>query len=236
MALEREEKRNALDPTITLGIDAALNELEDDPHLACAIITGGERIFSAGADLSVGPGPPTERGGMVGLIHRRRTKPLIAAVEGLALGGGLELVLCCDLVVASANAQFGLPEPKRGLMADFGGVFRLSRMLPANIARELVLTGDNLDAVRAERLGFVNIITEPGGALDAALALADRICANAPIAVRESLAIVNEAIAGDETLSWQRSDQAHSRLTQTRDFAEGIRAFLEKRSPKWSGE
>lgn len=236
MALEREEKRNALDPTITLGIDAALNELEDDPHLACAIITGGERIFSAGADLSVGPGPPTERGGMVGLIHRRRTKPLIAAVEGLALGGGLELVLCCDLVVASANAQFGLPEPKRGLMADFGGVFRLSRMLPANIARELVLTGDNLDAVRAERLGFVNIITEPGGALDAALALADRICANAPIAVRESLAIVNEAIAGDETLSWQRSDQAHSRLTKTRDFAEGIRAFLEKRSPKWSGE
>ncbi len=116
--LDREPKRNALDASITQGLDAALNELEDDPELWCGILTGGTKFFSAGADLAAGPGEPTPRGGIVGIIDRQRTKPLVAAVEGFALGGGMELVLCCDLVVAATNATFGLPEPKRGLMPD----------------------------------------------------------------------------------------------------------------------
>ena len=142
--MSRPEKRNALNADITAGLDAAMNELEDDPELWCGVLTGGDEVFSAGADLAAGPGAPTERGGLVGLITRRRTKPLIAAVEGYALGGGLELVLCCDLVVASRSATFGLPEVKRGLMPDFGGAFRISRVLPVNVAREMLLTGDPL--------------------------------------------------------------------------------------------
>jgi enoyl-CoA hydratase len=233
--MAREEKRNALNAAITAGIDAAMNELEDDPELWCGILTGGERVFSAGADLATGPGEPTERGGLIGLIRRQRTKPLIAAVEGLALGGGLELVLCCDLVVASRGAAFGLPEVKRGLMPDFGGAFRVSRLLPVNVARELLVTGDNLTAERAERLGFVNAVTEPGAALAGAVALAERICANAPLAVREALAIVNQEVTGDETVSWERSDAAHSRLIATEDVREGIAAFFDRRSPQWVG-
>jgi enoyl-CoA hydratase len=186
VTLDRPQKRNALNPDITAGLDAALNQLEDDPGLWCGILTGGPEVFSAGADLTVGPGPPTERGGLVGIITRNRTKPLIAAVEGFAVGGGLELVLCCDLVVAATTASFGFPEAKRGLMPDFGGAFRISRVLPVNVARELLLTGENLDAERAERLGFVNVLTGPGQALAAALTLAGRVCTNAPAAVRES--------------------------------------------------
>ena len=235
--LAREAKRNALDASITAGLDAAMNRLEDDPELWCGVLTGGPRFFSAGADLASGPGEPTPRGGLVGLIERQRSKPLIAAVEGHALGGGMELVLCCDLVVAARDARFGLPEPKRGLMPDFGGAFRVARMLPANVARELLLTADDLSAERAERLGFVNRLTEPGAALEGALALAERICANAPQAVREALAIVNAEIAGgDERATWERSHAAHARLLQTEDVREGITAFFEKRPPVWRGQ
>jgi enoyl-CoA hydratase len=235
ITLDRVQKRNALNPDITAGLDAALNQLEDDPALWCGILTGGTEVFSAGADLTIGPGAPTERGGLVGIITRRRSKPLIAAVEGLALGGGLEMVLCCDLVVASQTASFGFPEVKRGLMPDFGGAFRIPRVLPANVAREMLLTGDNLDAARAERLGFVNILTDPGQALAGALALAGRICANAPLAVRESLSVVNDEINGDEAETWVRSDAAHARLLGTNDVTEGIGAFFERRPPHWTG-
>jgi enoyl-CoA hydratase len=235
ITLDRVPKRNALNLDITVGLDAALNLLEDDPTLWCGVLTGGTEVFSAGADLTCGPGEPTERGGLVGIITRRRSKPLIAAVEGLALGGGLEIVLCCDLVVASQTASFGFPEVKRGLMPDFGGAFRIPRVLPANVAREMLLTGENLDAARAERLGFVNALTEPGAALSGALALARRICANAPLAVRESLSVVNEEINGDETTTWAGSDAAHARLLGTHDMTEGIAAFFERRPAHWTG-
>lgn len=233
--LDREQKRNALDVSITAGLDAAMNELEDDPELWCGILTGGDRFFSAGADLAAGPGEPTPRGGIVGLINRRRSKPLIAAVEGFALGGGMELVLCCDLVVASTAATFGLPEPKRGLMPDFGGAFRVARMLPPNVARELLLTADDLTAERAERLGFVNLLTEPGRALEGAVGMAERICRNAPLAVREALAIVNHEVSGDEEPIWERSHAAHARLLASEDVREGITAFFERRAPTWRG-
>jgi len=233
--MARPEKRNALNADMTAGIDAAMNELEDDPELWCGILTGTESVFSAGADLTEGPGEPTERGGIVGLINRKRSKPLVAAVEGVALGGGVELILCCDLVVASSKAVFGLPEVKRGLMPDFGGAFRIGRFLPINVARELLLTGNNLTAERAERLGFVNVIVEPGKALSGALVLAEKICENAPLAVREALAVFNTEVTGDESTSWKRSDDAHARLLQTEDLIEGLGAFFEKRPPKWRG-
>ena len=235
VTMTREAKRNALNADITAGIDAAMNELEDDPGLWCGILTGGPTVFSAGADLGAGPGEPTERGGLVGLIERHRTKPLIAAVEGYALGGGMELVLCCDLVVASTSATFGLPEPKRGLMPDFGGAFRIARALPANVARELLLTGEPLDARRAEAFGFVNLLTGPGGALEGALGLAAKVCANAPLAVREALAIVNREINGDEAEIWTRSHAAHARLLASDDVREGVGAFFERREPTWTG-
>ena len=232
--MNRPEKRNALNRAITEGIDAAMNELEDDPGLWCGILTGTETVFSAGADLAEGPGEPTERGGLVGIIGRRRSKPLVAAVEGMALGGGLELVLCCDLVAASRTALFGLPEVKRGLMPDFGGAFRVGRFLPANVARELLLTGGNLSAERAERLGFINVLTDPGQALAGALSLAEAVCANAPLAVQEALGVFNAEIAGDETESWKRSHSAHGRLLQTEDLREGLAAFFERRPPRWT--
>ncbi len=233
--MSREAKRNALNPDITAGLDAALNRLEDDPDLWCGILTGGHGVFSAGADLTIGPGAPTERGGLVGLITRQRTKPLIAAVEGFALGGGLELVLCCDLVVAASTAVFGLPEVKRGLMPDFGGAFRVSRALPLNVAREMLLTGENLPAERAERLGFVNLLTEPAGALEGAVTLAERICNNAPLAVREAMGIVNHGVLDSDEDDWARSDAAHGRLLTTADVKEGLSAFFEKRPPQWKG-
>jgi len=233
MTIRREAKRNALNPEVTVGLDTAMNELEDDPDLRCGILTGGPSFFSAGADLTIGPGEPTSRGGLVGLITRQRTKPLIAAVEGFAVGGGLELVLCCDLVVAATNARFGLPEVKRGLMPDFGGAFRIARALPPNVAREMLLTGADLPALRAERLGFVNVLTEPGAALAGAIELADQICDNAPRAVREALAVSALVSRGDEADLWVQSDAAHERLLQTEDVAEGIAAFFERRDPIW---
>jgi len=233
--MDRPQKRNALNAAMTAGIDAAMNQLEDDPELWCGILTGTDSVFSAGADLTEGPGEPTERGGVVGLIHRKRSKPLIAAVEGVALGGGVELILCCDLVVASSKAVFGLPEVKRGLMPDFGGAFRIGRFLPINVARELLLTGNNLTAERAERLGFVNAVVEQGKALSSALVIAEKICENAPLAVREALAVFNTEVTGDESTSWKRSDAAHARLLQTEDLIEGLGAFFEKRAPKWKG-
>ncbi|MGH9017858.1 MAG: enoyl-CoA hydratase-related protein, partial [Acidimicrobiales bacterium] len=207
VALQREEKRNAVDEEMALGIDGALNELEDDDDLWVGILTGTASVFSAGTDLRAGSGSGTERGGPYGIIRRTHAKPLIAAVEGIAFGGGMEMVLACDLVVAARTASFGLPEVKRGLLALYGGVFRSARVLPLNVAKEIVLTGDPIDAARAERLGLVNVITEPGAALDGAMALAARICANSPVAVRQSLQLL-EACATDEEAAWPLTDRA----------------------------
>ncbi len=235
IGIDRPAKRNAINGAVTRGLDDALNLLEDDDDLWCGVLTGGPQVFCAGADLAEGPGEPTARGGIAGIISRERPKPLLAAVEGYALGGGLELVLCCDLVVASRTATFGFPEVKRGLMADFGGVFRAPRVLPANVAREMLLTGEPVGAERAERLGFVNRLVEPGQTLDVALGLASQICGNAPLAVRASLALAHREINGDETDDWERSHAAHERLLATQDVAEGIGAFFERREPRWQG-
>lgn len=235
IGLDRPEKRNAINGALTQGLDEALNLLEDDEDLWCGVLTGGPSVFCAGADLAEGPGEPTERGRFAGITSRVRPKPLIAAVEGYALGGGFELVLSCDLVVASRTARFGFPEVKRGLLADFGGVFRAPRVLPPNVALEMLLTGEPLDAERAERLGFVNRLVEPGLALDIALGLAATICGNAPLAVREALALARHEVHGDEAAAWEASHAGLARLLASADVAEGVAAFFERRDPHWTG-
>lgn len=231
----RESKRNAVNRQLADELDAALNLLDDDEDLWAAVLTGTGSVFCAGSDLTAGGDYLTERGGEYGLIRRRRRKPLIAAVEGPALGGGLEMVLACDLVVASATARFGLPEVARGLVASSGGLFRAPLRLPASLARELLLTGAPIDADRGYAAGLVNVVTEPGGAVAAAVALGMRICANSPVAVQASLVAVNKWQAAADEFGWQLTAEAVSTIGESRDHEEGIAAFLEKRPPHWTG-
>ena len=232
--LEREAKRNAIDADMAEGIDAALNRLEDDPDLWVGVLTGTRSVFCAGTDMRAGV-HTTERGGQYGIIRRHRTKPLIAAVEGAALGGGFEVVLSCDLVVASKTAEFGLPEVKRSLVPICGGLFRAPKALPRNVARELLLTGDSIDAKRAHRLGLANLVCAPGEALDEAVALADRICRNGPVAVRETMRFLASLDAPDEAHGWEETLESEDVIRNAEDTREGVTAFFEKRDPNWSG-
>ncbi|OBH13073.1 enoyl-CoA hydratase-related protein [Mycobacterium sp. E1747] len=233
--LNRPDKRNAFDAAMTSGLDSALNEFEDDPELWVAVLTGEGRGFSAGTDLRSGSGEPTARGGDYGVARRARRKPLIAAVEGFAYGGGMEIVLACDLVVAGREATFGLPESRRGVIATCGGLFRTHRALPLNIAKQLLLTGEPITAERAYGLGFVNEITDTGLALPAALELAERICRNSPVSVQESLVALERVQAADDEFAWQVTEQARANTLSSRDSAEGVRAFFERREPVWTG-
>jgi enoyl-CoA hydratase len=240
LTIRRPEARNAINGEVAAAMEAAIDRLEEDPEVWVGIVTGEGPVFSAGADLkAIAAGQAaalqTARGGFGGITRRERIKPLIAAVDGPALAGGCEIVLSCDLVVASTNASFGVPEVKRSLVAAAGGLFRLPRALPAAIAMELVLTGDPIPAARAHELGMVNQLVEPGQALPASLALAERISANAPLAVRESRGIVKEALTADDETLWQLTGEAMARLVRTEDFAEGPRAFIEKRPAAWKG-
>lgn len=233
--MRREAKRNAVDRALADAIDEALGRLDDDPDLWAGVLTGTRSVFSAGSDLRARGDYVTERGGEYGVIRRDRRKPLIAAVEGPALGGGMEIVLACDLVVASATARFGLPEVSIGAVPTCAGLFRGPQTLPLNLARELILTGEPIDARRAYAAGFVNVVTDPGEALEAAVALAERICQNAPLSVQACLAAVNGLARAGDGEGWEATRQAAQQLVGTRDMDEGIRAFLEKRRPTWTG-
>lgn len=235
VSLRREHKRNAVDQDVSDGIEAGLDRLESDPDLWCGVLTGTPSVFSAGTDLSAGYSPKTERGGQYGLIRRPRTKPLIAAVEGYALGGGFEIVLACDLVVASREATFGLPEVRRGLLANCGAVFRAPRALPLNVAREMLVTGDPVDADRMYALGVVNRLTDPGAALAGALDLAERICVNSPTAVSQTLQAVEKAVTATDEIGWQATEDGFRTVVASADAKEGLSAFLEKRPPRWTG-
>lgn len=240
LTLNRPEARNAVNAALASDLEAALDRFEADEEAWTGVLCGAGPAFSAGADLKAlaagqGGGLSTKRGGFAGLARRVRTKPLIAAVDGPALAGGCEIVLACDLVVASDAASFGLPEVKRSLIAGAGGLFRLPRALPPVVAMEVALTGEALSAERAFGLGLVNQLVPKGSARDAALALADRINANAPLAVRQSRRVMQAALgAGDEEL-WRLTQEALGAVMGTEDFTEGPRAFVEKRPPVWKG-
>jgi enoyl-CoA hydratase/carnithine racemase len=233
--MRRDDKRNAVNRELANSIDAALNELDDDRELWAGVLTGTPRVFSAGSDLTAGGDYDTERGGEYGIIRRKRRKPLIAAVEGPALGGGLEIVLACDLVVASTNARFGLPEVTIGVIPTCAGLFRAPSALPLNLARELILTGHPISAERAYAAGFVNVLTEPGHAVDAAVTMAERLCENAPMSVQACLIAINEFVGDNDERGWEVTQEAMATLRGTNDSEEGIRAFFEKRKPMWTG-
>jgi enoyl-CoA hydratase len=244
ITINRPGARNAVNTEVATGIEAAIDQIESDDEVWVGILTGAKTdkgyIFCAGADLkqmSVDPGGmQTERGGFGGLAQRERSKPLIAAVDGPALAGGTELVLACDLVVASRTAVFGIPEVKRNLVAAAGGLFRLPRKLPRNIAMELALTGRlDFPAERAHHFGLVNVLCEEGGALEAAKELAAQITAAAPLAVRESRKIVIEATDQPDEVGWKMSGEGIMKMFSTEDFNEGLTAFVEKRDPVWKG-
>lgn len=235
ITIDRMPKRNAFDQVTTSALDAALNDFEDDDAARVAIITGGPTVFSAGTDIVASAGTPTERGGPYGIAGRRMVKPVIAAVEGVAAGGGFEIALAATMVAASRSAAFSFPEVGLGLIAECGGLFRGPRALPLNIARELLLTGGRLPAQRAYELGFVNRLAEPGHALDTAVDMAERICALAPLAIRETMRAVEEALVDDDAVGWERTEQAKNTVRASSDSAEGIAAFVEKRPAQWLG-
>jgi enoyl-CoA hydratase len=168
-------------------------------------------------------------------VQRPPDKPLIAAVEGFAVAGGCEIALACDLIVAARGARFGVPEVKRSLVAAAGALLRLPRRLPAGVAMELALTGDPITAEIAHHHGLVNRLVEPGEALDAAIALAERICANAPVAVRESRRVVIEATNAPDDVGWKMSLEGMAAAMSSEDFGEGLTAFIDKRPPVWKG-
>jgi enoyl-CoA hydratase len=240
ITMNRPEARNAVNGEMAEALEAAVDRLEGDDSVWVAVLTGNGPVFCAGADLKAiargeGASLMTARGGFAGFVKRERTKPVIAAVDGPALAGGTELAVACDLVVASVSASFGIPEVKRSLIAAAGGLFRLPRVLPRNIAMELALTGEPITASRAKELGLVNRLVEPGDARAEAIALAQVIAGNAPVAVRQSRRVVLAAQSSDDEALWELTLEAQSIAVASEDFQEGPRAFIEKRPPKWTG-
>ena len=240
VTLNRPAARNAINAEIAQALHAAVDLTENDPDVWVVVLTGaGVDVFCAGADLkevAAGQAESLFTGyGFAGFVDADRRKPWIAAVNGKALAGGCEIVLACDLVVASSKASFGLPEVSRGLLAAAGGLYRLPRALPRNIAIELVVTADSLDAQRAAALGLVNQVMAPELLLEEALQLAARITRNAPTAVRESLQVARRVHDLDEYALRALTRECRDRVRASEDYREGPRAFVEKRAPRWTG-
>ncbi len=240
ITLDRPEARNAINAEMAEAIESALDRLEHDDELWVGILTHNGPAFCAGADLKEiaagnADGLWTKRGGFGGIVLRDRVKPLIAAVDGPAVAGGTEIALACDLRVASTETMFGIPEVKRSLVAAAGGLVRLPRALPPAIAMELAITGDTISAERAYHFGMINQLCEPGEAVDGALTLAERVLANAPLAVQASRRLILDAPEQTDAEGMRAASAAMAALSSTVDYAEGPRAFIEKRSPRWKG-
>lgn len=238
ITLNRPDQRNAVNAAVAHGIADALDTLDADSELAVGVLTGAGRGFCAGMDLKAfvtGERPWVGDRGFAGITRRSADKPLIAAVEGFAVAGGLEIALACDLIVAARGTRFALPEVKRSLVAAGGGLLRLPRVLPRGIATELALTGEPIDAERAHALGMLNRLTEPGQALDAATQLADQIAQGGPLALRATKRILREAPDWPDAEFFQRQAAIAEPVQGSEDAREGATAFAEKRAPVWRG-
>ncbi|QTJ70715.1 crotonase/enoyl-CoA hydratase family protein (plasmid) [Rhodococcus sp. ZPP] len=238
ITIDRPEVRNAIDLQTAQQLAHALDKVDERSDVRAAVLTGTGKIFSAGMDLkafnATGERPIVAGRGAFGICESATAKPLIAAVEGKALGGGFEIALACDLVVAAEDAQFGLPEVKRGLVAAAGGVLRLPRAIPQKIALELVMTGGSISAAQAQRLGVVNRVVAPGEACAEAVRLATAIAANAPLAVRTAKFLVKASVDWQQDELFDRQRPYTDTVRQSADAAEGARAFVEKRDPAWT--
>jgi enoyl-CoA hydratase/carnithine racemase len=239
ITIDRPHARNAVNAAVAAGLAAALDELEADTALRAGVLTGASGTFSAGMDLKAalrGESPAIPGRGFGGLTEAELTKPLIAAVEGFALGGGFELALGCDLIVAAENAEFGLPEVKRGLIAGGGGVIRLPKRIPYHLAMELLLTGEPVSGGRAAELGLANRVTAPGEAVAVAVELAGQLAHNAPLALAavKHLTRAADGLPQAEAFAVQRKEMGA--LTASADAREGMTAFAERRAPRWTGK
>ncbi|HWK15876.1 MAG TPA: crotonase/enoyl-CoA hydratase family protein [Solirubrobacteraceae bacterium] len=238
ITINRPDARNAVNAAVATGIAAAMDELDTDGELTLGILTGAGTGFCAGMDLKAfvaGESAWAGDRGFAGITQRGSVKPLIAAIEGFAVAGGLEIALACDLIVAARGARLGIPEVKRSLVAAGGGLLRLPRVLPRGIAMELALTGDPITAERGYELGLVNRLAEPGESLAAALELAGQIAPNAPLALAASKRILNESVDWADADFWARQGEIVGPVMSSEDAREGATAFAEKRPPVWTG-
>ncbi|MFF9041743.1 crotonase/enoyl-CoA hydratase family protein [Streptomyces sp. NPDC014892] len=238
ITLDRPEARNAVNAAVAAELTSVLEELEANPELRAGVLTGEGGTFSAGMDLKAalrGESPEVKGRGFGGLTEAEPTKPLIAAVEGFAMGGGFELALACDLIVAAEDARFGLPEVKRGLIAAGGGVIRLPKRIPHHLAMELLLIGEPVEGRRAGELGLVNRVVGKGQAVAEALRLAEQLATNAPLALAAVKRVVRAAdgVPDAEAFAFQRGEM--KTLMASDDVREGMTAFAERRSPRWTG-
>jgi enoyl-CoA hydratase len=238
ITINRPDQRNAVNAAVAEGMATALDRLDAEQEFSVGVITGAGKGFCAGMDLKAfvaGERPYAGDRGFAGITQRSAQKPLIAAVEGFAVAGGLEVALSCDLIVAARGAKLGIPEVKRSLVAAAGALLRLPQSLPRTVAMELALTGEPIDAERAHELGLVNRLAEPGQALTVALELAETIAANGPLALAATKRVMAEAADWPESEFFARQQEIVAPVMTSEDAREGAVAFAEKRSPEWKG-
>jgi enoyl-CoA hydratase len=238
ITLNRPEVRNAVNAALAEGVGRALDELDSDTSLSVGVLTGAGGFFCAGMDLGAfvkGESPWHGDRGFAGIAQRASRKPLIAAIEGFAVAGGLEIALACDLIVAAKGAKMGIPESKRSLVAAGGALLRLPRRMPYHLVMELALTGDPFPADRFHEVGVVNALAEPGSAVDVALELAARLAKNGPLALAASKQILQEQWDWSTAEMWQKQGEISGSVMASEDAKEGASAFKEKRDPVWKG-
>jgi enoyl-CoA hydratase len=238
ITLNRADARNAVNLALAEGVAAALDELDADDDLAVGVLAGAGKGFSAGMDLKAfvtGERPWVGDRGFAGIVQRAARKPLIAAIEGFAMAGGLEIALACDLIVAAKGARLAIPEVKRSLVAAGGALLRMPRRIPYGVAMELALTGEPISAERGYEIGLVNRLAEPGGAVDVAIELAAIIAKNGPLALDATKAILEQQFDWSDGEFWQRQGELSGPVFASQDAREGAVAFSEKREPVWQG-
>ncbi len=234
ITLNRPDQMNAINGDLSTGLWAAVQELNTDPTLAAGVLTGNGKGFCAGMDLKAFA-RGEDIGPMFDFIQAGAEKPLIAAIEGFALAGGLELALSCDLLVAAKGAKLGIPEVKVGLFAAGGAVIRLPSRVGYGKAMEMAMTGDPISAEEGSQYGLISRLSDPGGALDAAVELAEKVAGNAPLGVAASKEIIRASVGGTEEELWAVQRPLQASVFVSNDAAEGPAAFAEKRKPNWSG-